>query len=267
MPPPARAFWRRYYLQTVLLPAYAQALLYYGAAGLAVWGLGHPHAAPALLVGLYAGAGVLLILALAATVLSGTSAFVRGLAARRIPAAADVEARLAALQSDGQLPALTPVVFELGATPLLALGAGAYELWVSTHTLRATPDAALRCLIAHERAHAVTPRGCGAGLLLWLLAIPACWLTRAYPLCWAALAALHVSLWLRWQQWQTDRREAAADRRAAELCGRSQYAAALAAYLATFDEPGHAALLRRRLRAMGLDEDEIRRLGIERKDR
>jgi Zn-dependent protease with chaperone function len=263
MAPAARSFWRRYYLLTVLLPAYAQAVLYYGAAALTVRWLavtslasgtgGAPLAWSAgLLLGVIGLSRLLEMLAL------GLS----GVRARAVPPGADEAQRLTALQANPDLPLLSPVLLELGAVPFLACGGPAQdELWISTHTLRATPEDQLQALVAHEQAHAaLPPRRWDWAELSWLLAYPACWLAHDNVLWVCATAALHVSLWLRWRQGQIDRREAAADRSAAASVGREVYARALATNLGG---AGLTPLLRRRLGAMGLSPAEVERLLVE----
>jgi hypothetical protein len=263
MPPAARAFWRRYYLLTVLLPAYALAVLYYGAAGLTAVALQRALAqgAPAGTALWLGGACLLGALGLS-RLLEALALGLNGISRRRTAPAPEQSQRLTALQANPDLPLLTPVLLELGEVPFLAnAGLAQDELWISTQTLRTTPDEQLQSLVAHEQAHAATlPQRWALDELTWLAAYPLCWLTAAYPVFWLAFAALQVSLWLRWQQAKTDRRETQADRRAAESVGREAYARALAAYLAPFEALGNAVLLKRRLRKLGLSPDEIGQL-------
>jgi hypothetical protein len=252
MTPAARALWRRYHLLTVLLPVYAQALLCYGAAAWAMAALPPDGAQPWLGAVLLAGAAAL------APLLRAAGYLLSGLEARRCAPQPNELERLNRLQA-GSLPRLQPVLLELGPLPFLAVGGRAGgELFVSRHAAAATADVALACLLAHEQAHASAPRRAfGWAELTWLAAGPLCWLARDWPLAWLALAALHVSLWLRWQGRQTAQREAEADRRAAAACGVAVYAPALAAHLAQFEAPGSQGLRRARLAGLGLRAEQI----------
>jgi Zn-dependent protease with chaperone function len=161
--------------------------------------------------------------------------------------------------SDRALP-LAPRLIELGTVPFLAAGGlTGNELWISTHTLDTSPLSVLRCMVAHEAGHVVLGNrrlGCAWVDLTWLAAYIVADVVAQWPLALAAAVALHVSLWLRLQDWYTSRSEEAADRWAAQQTSLLGYARSLAVYLAAFEQPG-GAQLRRRLVALGMEPEQL----------
>jgi hypothetical protein len=264
MSPAARRFWWRYRLLTGLLPLYALAALSYGCGavlalafreqgyGAADWnGALRWLALPVLLC-------LLPVLHALAVRLGLLASGIRTQAALHDAAQ---QARLTALQVQTALPLLRPILLQLPAPYLAVRGR---QLLLST-AMAQLPDEQLTALLAHEQAHAHLSAQRPLHALLgypalywsWLLALPLCWLATPWPLLLPLLAALHVSLWLRWQAAASARREAAADLLAMQALGRERYLSVLLPHLALFEQPGSTALRRSRLRRMGLDDDAI----------
>lgn len=257
MTPEARRFYFWYRLLTQLGPAYVLALLSYVSAWLFVICLAsaaHAKGGAAFGAGLFVFAGLSRVLAWLGFGLCGVPR------ARVIPTPqqeAAVAQALALAPEPGRCTVLQLV--ELGPVPYIAAGGLlGHELWLSTYALRALRPEVLRALLLHEAGHiAAGRRGCAWHDLLWALAYPLAWLLRPLPLLLLPLAALHVSLWLRLEYWLTQRAEAQADRWAAAALGKLEYARALAEYLALFEQGTGTALRRARLRALGLNADEL----------
>lgn len=252
----ARRFYLRYYLLTRLCPAYAMALLFYGAAWLLACRLALGTTGSA-----FFGAGIFVFLGLS-RLLAWLGFLLSGVPRARVAPTTDHAARLERNTAGEQLPVVVRVV-ELGPVPYIASGGLlGNELWVSTHTLTTLPEDALRCMVLHEAGHGVGFRlGCAWEDLLWVLAFPVAFLLRPVPLLILAAALVHAQLWLHLVQWLRDRAESAADRWAAARSGRPAYARALAQYLGLFGEGG-ARLCRSRLRRLGLSAEEIERLDV-----
>ncbi|MCC7479425.1 hypothetical protein IT575_13355 [bacterium] len=273
MSPAARSFYNRHFLLSVLLPAYIMALLSYGSAWLLLSAMG---GGPAF-IGVFVMLGLSRILAWLGFLASGVPA------AQVPPTAAQRERLLALLEPDGpggadpehpdpQFAGPLPVsLLELGVVPYLASG-GLYQgqLWISTHSLENSDDETLRCMLAHEGAHAAQGlRGCPGGCigatswadLSWLIAWPIAWYAQSagQPLLLLLAALIHVSLWLHLGQLQRQRSERSADLAAAQRFGRELYARALLRHLQQFDTKG-SPLRRARLRGMGFSPEEIQRL-------
>lgn len=256
MAPAASKFWWHYHVCCVLLPAYSLALISYGLAALGCLLFRQQPVIAAAALGLH-----MIVLALGAGRWLGYMGFRLSGVPARLRAASEQELmRLASLQVP-RLPLLPAVIAELGDVIYLACEAApAARLLISSACLEQTADEQLACLLAHEQAHAAVPAGRPWDELGMLAAWPLSLLVLEVlqlPLFLPLLAALHVSLWLRWRFVLQARREALADRMAAAHCGRLVYAAALAASLARFEPDGDSSLRRMRLNGLGLSKDEV----------
>ena len=260
MTPATRRFYARYHLLVAILPSYLQ--------GLMLAGLLFLHA------GLAAGsreagwviAGVWALACIAGFELFSRIGFVlAGTPARRIEPAENEAALLeeAIAPPPGGGVELKPALVEIGEVPLLA--AGGYtpdQLWISTHTLRATPVASLRLLIAHERAH-VQASDMSRFILaaaFWGLSWPVAQIAQGDMLWLLACAFLQGAIWLHLRQLLNARSERTADLTAAALTDRELYAVALAHYLAKFEPQGSTGLRRQRLRGLGLSPEQVEQL-------
>lgn len=264
-------FYNRHFMLTVLLPAYLMALLSYGTAALLIAQPGQPFGLAFILV-----LGLSRIFAWLGFIASGVPASqVRPSAAQlerlRLLLAPPPEPGESDLQAGVRLAeAMNGVrLLELGAVPYLASGGllpG--QLWVSTYTLAQSDTEVLRCLLAHEQAHAQQSGGCVAGTswadLSWLAAYPLAWLAQqlGQPLILLLAALIHVSLWLHVGQLLRQRSEKRADLAAAQLLGRERYARALVEHLAQFEaatgKGGAGVQLRlARLRGLGYSKQDV----------
>jgi hypothetical protein len=259
MTPATRRFYARYHLLATILPAYLQGVLL---AGLLFWQAGQAGGG----VASWALAGAWGVCCVAGVELLSRLGFVlAGTPARRIvpdPADAAKLTEVLAPPPGGAI-ALNPALVEIGEVPLLA--AGGYtpdQLWISTHTLRATSCTDLRLLLAHERAH-VMSRDLLRFVLaaaFWGISWPVAQIARG-DLWWLlAWAFLQGALWLHMRQLLEARQERNADCHAAARTDPAEYGRALARYLAQFELPGSVVLRTARLRGLGMDAAAIKHL-------
>jgi hypothetical protein len=258
MTPATRRFYARYHLLAAILPSYLQGLLL---AALLFFQHG-------LAAGINHEAGWVITGVWALTCLAGYELFTRmgfvlaGTPARRVPPDHAEEALLADALTppSGGAIELKPALVEIGEVPLLA--AGGYtpdQLWISTHTLRATPLADLRLLIAHERAH-VASSDLSRFLLataFWGISWPVAQIAQGNLLWLLAVAFLQGAIWLHLRQHLNARLERIADHAAAQQVDQDTYAKALVGYLAQFEPPNSTGLRAARLRGLGLSPEAI----------
>ena len=255
MTPVIRSFYTRLHLLTHLLPAYLLALLSYGAAWL--FTLSRQH--PGLAGGGFVFYGFFLFMGLS-RLLSAAGLFLSGIPRARVEPDADEAASLAAaLAPPGTAAPFAVQLVETGAVPFAAAGGllpG--EIWISRHALHVLPPPVLRAILLHEGARTSRPGwGCAWQDLSWALAFPIAYLLSASPLFILVAAALHVSLWLHFELWLDGRAEARADRSAAEMLGRLEYARALAEYLRLVVPAGRERFILQRLMRLGASAEEI----------
>lgn len=233
-----RRFYARYYLLTVIAPAYISAAVFYGAAWLLMY-LANPAGLSSTHFAFAAFCAVIILLYRLPGLLARLGFLLSGVTRATVATDTDGAAKLAGILpvkavDNRPAPELTPHVVQLGPVPYLAVGGGPDDrLWISTHLLKQASAAQLHCLVAHEAGHIATAEPDRREWLLhasWLIALPLAVVLDPWPLLLAAAALLHTLAWLRLRLLQTLRTEAAADAWASAVIGRRKYAATLLEY-------------------------------------
>ena len=248
MSPETRSFYTGYRLLTSILPTYLLTALFFCAG----WYL-NPfiagHEGVMWVGGVILFVGISRIASLLGFMLSPVP---RSLVSPDASQAGKLHEALDHSDADAQ-----PRLVELGNVPFLAAGGLGPAVWISTYTLERLQVEQLSCLLRHESEH--LRKGCSFAWwdLLWLLPWPLGWLLAAQPAYYLASAVLFAWCWLRLQSWLRWCDEIAADKAAADVCGRGQYARAMVRHLVEFETVPQSPLRRSRLAALGFTKPEI----------
>jgi len=263
-----RRFYGKYYLLTILAPAYLSAAAHYGLAWLLLYltgnqdpGLWWPLPLAILiyclaLLPLYGFYRIYTGIGFSLTGVPGSSRSPDEQEAPRLAAA------LALVHGDLDFSTgLQTYIVKTGGAPMLAISDGnPRKLWASRGMVTELDTPVLACMIAHELGHtAARPPApyLVAVTATWLPAFFCTWALAGLPWLLIAVALCHTLLWLRVQLRSTQELERQADLTAIGLMGKDEYVSAYLACSHYVSGNSAEASIRRRLAGMGLPSAEI----------